>query len=71
MTLVDGDEEQDPTVQLWLLYFSSQHCLFTFDPENALKFINRAIEHTPTVCDLFLLKAKIYQCMETKKLQPS
>lgn len=64
MTLDPSDEtEQDPTVQLWLYYFNSQHFLLTHQPEKALTFINKAIEHTPTVCDLFLFKAKIYQYM--------
>jgi N-alpha-acetyltransferase 15/16, NatA auxiliary subunit len=54
----DGSEaEQDPTVYLWLLYFSAQHFLFTNDFENAFKFIDEAIQHTPTVVELYILKA--------------
>lgn len=61
------EEEQDPTVQLWLYYFVSQHYLYINQPDEALAYINKAIDHTPTVCDLFLLKAKIYQYMGNKE----
>ena len=46
---------------MWLLYFTAQHyyCLREFD--TALKFINQAIEHTPTVIDLYIVKARIYK----------
>lgn len=60
--LSEADEvEQDPTVQLWLLYFSAQHSYFLKDFTKALQFINEAIEHTPTVVDLYIVKAKIYK----------
>jgi len=58
----EGDaEEQDPTVQLWMLYFVSQHYYFRKNYELALEYIGKAIEHTPTVVDLYVLKAKIYK----------
>jgi tetratricopeptide (TPR) repeat protein len=61
-TLEKGDkDEQDPTVMLWLLYFISHHYLFKKDVENALKYVNMAIEHTPTLLDLYTLKGKIMQ----------
>ena len=55
------EEEQDPTVYLWLLYFFAQHYYFLKDFDKALQFINEAIEHTPTVVDLYIVKAKIYK----------
>jgi len=57
----DDKDEQDPTVLLWLLYFISHHYLFKKDVENALKYVNQAIEHTPTLIDLYTLKGKIMQ----------
>ena len=57
----DDKQEQDPTVHLWLLYFISNHYLFRRDVENALKYVNLAIEHTPTLLDLYTLKGKIYR----------
>ena len=62
MTLRPGDDdEQDPTITLWLLYFSSQHALFQNKPSEAMTFVNRAIEQTPTLLELYTLKGKIYQ----------
>ena len=62
MTLRAGDDdEQDPTVMLWLLYFQSQHNLFQGKLSDAMDYVNRAIEHTPTLLELYTLKGKIYQ----------
>jgi len=47
-------------VQLWLYYFLSQHFLYQGMPEEALEWVNKAIEHTPTVPELYLVKAKIF-----------
>ena len=61
MTLSAGDEEeQDPTVQLWLYYFLAQHNLFQEKLAEAMEFVNMAIEHTPTLLELYTLKGKIY-----------
>jgi tetratricopeptide (TPR) repeat protein len=55
------DVEQDPTVLLWLYYFNSQHQLLIGNVDEALSYINKAIEHTPTVVELYTHKAKIMQ----------
>jgi len=60
-TLVGDEEEQDPTVYLWLLYFTAQHYYFLKDLDTSLKYINQAIDHTPTVIELYIIKAKIYK----------
>lgn len=57
----DDQDEQDPTVQLWLYYYLSKHNLNLEKIEEALEYINKAINHTPTVVDLYILKAKIIQ----------
>jgi peptide alpha-N-acetyltransferase len=31
------------------------------DSEKALNYLNKAIEHTPTVIELYTLKAKVYK----------
>ena len=62
MVLDETDkEEQDPTVQVWLYYYIGNHFLFLRDPGQALEFVNKAIEHTPTLLDLYTLKGKIMQ----------
>lgn len=55
------EEEQDPTANLWLLYFTAQHFYFKRDFMSALRYLDKAIEHTPTVVELYVLKAKIYK----------
>jgi peptide alpha-N-acetyltransferase len=68
MTFEGEQGEQDPTVQLWMTYFVAQHFYFRRNFEQALEYINKAIEHTPTVVDLYVLKAKIYKrAGDTKK----
>jgi len=61
MTLVGEEEEQDPTVHLWLLFFTAQHFYFKRDFARSFKYLDAAIEHTPTVVDLYVLKAKLYK----------
>lgn len=62
MVLDTSDEtEQDPTVQLWLYYFISHHYLFQRDLSKAFEYVNKAIEHTPTLLELYTLKGKIYE----------
>jgi N-alpha-acetyltransferase 15/16, NatA auxiliary subunit len=61
MTLsANDDQEQDPTVLLWLLYFISYHYMWVRDYKQALVYVNRAIEHTPTLIELYTLKGKIH-----------
>jgi N-alpha-acetyltransferase 15/16, NatA auxiliary subunit len=55
---LDG-EECDPTVTVWLLYFTAYHFYFKRDFPKALDFLSQAILHTPTLIDLYTLKAKV------------
>ncbi|XP_071786525.1 N-alpha-acetyltransferase 15, NatA auxiliary subunit-like [Asterias amurensis] len=54
----DCDPEA-PTVLLWTLYFLAQHYDQLRNMEKALEYVNRAVEHTPTLIELFIIKAKI------------
>uniref|UniRef100_A0AAQ4Q3I3 N-alpha-acetyltransferase 15, NatA auxiliary subunit a n=1 Tax=Gasterosteus aculeatus aculeatus TaxID=481459 RepID=A0AAQ4Q3I3_GASAC len=56
----DGKEEP-PTTLLWVQYFLAQHFDFIDQPSLALEYINTAIDSTPTLIELFLIKAKIYK----------
>ena len=51
--------ESSPTTLLWVLHFLAQHFDLLGDSFKALEFINKAIEHTPTLLELLLVKAKI------------
>lgn len=46
---------------LWTLYFLAQHYDYLRDTQKALEFINAAIEHTPTLIELFVCKGRIYK----------
>lgn len=69
----DDEEELDPTVQLWLYLFQSQHYMRYAKhggPEyytKSMEYVNKAIEHTPTVIELYIHKAKLYQQMGNQK----
>lgn len=59
-TFGSGDKEI-PTVLLWTYYFIAQHYDYVGDYEAALKYIDLAIEHTPTVVELYMTKGRIYK----------
>jgi len=46
---------------MWLYAFLAQHNLRLANGAEAFKFIEKAIAHTPTVVELYLIKAKILQ----------
>ncbi|KTW25793.1 hypothetical protein T552_03406 [Pneumocystis carinii B80] len=57
----NGTKNNDPTVLLWILYFLAQHYDYLRETEKALIYIDKAIEHTPTLVELYLTKARIYK----------
>lgn len=50
---------QPPTAILWLYYYLGQHYDYKKDFERAIAIVEKAIEHTPTLIELFVLKGKI------------
>ncbi|XP_055389551.1 N-alpha-acetyltransferase 15, NatA auxiliary subunit [Condylostylus longicornis] len=46
---------------LWTTLFLAQHYDYLRDTEKALNYINIAIEHTPTLIELFVAKGRIYK----------
>ncbi|XP_055911380.1 N-alpha-acetyltransferase 15, NatA auxiliary subunit [Eupeodes corollae] len=46
---------------LWTTLFLAQHYDFMRETEKALEFINIAIDHTPTLIELFVTKGRIYK----------
>ncbi|EGV63311.1 hypothetical protein CANTEDRAFT_106172 [Yamadazyma tenuis ATCC 10573] len=49
----------DPTIKVWGLYFLSQLSLYQKDLATATKYIDTALEHSPTLVELYILKARI------------
>ncbi|XP_037025681.1 N-alpha-acetyltransferase 16, NatA auxiliary subunit [Bradysia coprophila] len=57
-----ADLAQEPaSALLWTLYFMAQHYDHLRDTTKALEYINAAIEHTPTLIELFVTKGRIYK----------
>ncbi|KAF9128228.1 N-alpha-acetyltransferase 16, NatA auxiliary subunit [Mortierella sp. 14UC] len=54
-----GAVVEPPTALLWTLYFLAQHFDYKRETEQALGYINRAIEHTPTLVELYMAKGRI------------
>lgn len=46
---------------LWTYFYLAQHYDFLKDYSKALHYINLAIEHTPTLIELFVCKGRIYK----------
>jgi len=48
-----------PTVYLWCLYYLAQHYDYNGDTGRALSLVDQAIEHTPTLIEIYVVKARI------------
>ncbi|KAL0273209.1 UNVERIFIED_CONTAM: hypothetical protein PYX00_005941 [Menopon gallinae] len=57
----DKGEEEPASALLWTYYFLAQHYDHLGSTKVALDFINLAIDHTPTLIDLFVAKGRIYK----------
>ncbi|KAL7886236.1 hypothetical protein AOLI_G00065310 [Acnodon oligacanthus] len=57
----DDGKTEPPTTLLWVQYFLAQHFDYIGHHGTAFEYINTAIESTPTLIELFLIKAKIYK----------
>ncbi|XP_054829729.1 N-alpha-acetyltransferase 16, NatA auxiliary subunit [Eublepharis macularius] len=57
----DNGEREPPTTLLWVRYFLAQHFDKLGQFSVALDYINSAVASTPTLIELFYLKAKIYK----------
>uniref|UniRef100_A0A6M2DS14 Putative acetyltransferase n=1 Tax=Xenopsylla cheopis TaxID=163159 RepID=A0A6M2DS14_XENCH len=58
----DDNQGQAPaSALLWTYYFLAQHYDHLKDTAKALEYIDAAIEHTPTLIELFVTKGKIFK----------
>lgn len=48
-----------PTVNVWTQFFLAQHFLHLKNLDDALKYVDSAIDHSPTLVELYMLKARI------------
>lgn len=49
---------------LWTYYYLAQHYDHLRRTDLALDYVDKAIEHTPTLIELFMCKGKIYKHVE-------
>lgn len=63
--LLFADSESLPkepaSALLWAFYYLAQHYDFLGDTERAVSYIDAAIDHTPTLIELFVTKGRIYK----------
>ncbi|RWS22918.1 N-alpha-acetyltransferase 15: NatA auxiliary subunit-like protein, partial [Leptotrombidium deliense] len=52
---------EDATCILFVNYFLAQHYDYLKQFETALTYVNEALRHTPTLIELYVIKAKIYK----------
>jgi hypothetical protein len=50
---------ESPTTYIWSLYFLAQHHSYLHRQSKALALVTAALEHTPTLPELLMLKARI------------
>lgn len=48
-----------PTVFVWANYFLSQHYLYLGDTTRAMAYVDTALNHSPTLVELYILKARV------------
>ena len=53
------DPDEPPTTYLWTLYYLAQHHSTLSRPARALSMVELALEHTPTLPELYTCKARI------------
>jgi len=54
-------DEEPPTALLFTLMTLAEHFDFMGETHKALEYVNEAIEHTPTLVELYACKARIYK----------
>lgn len=49
----------NPTVKVWTLYFLAQFYLYKNDLKSANQYIDQALDHSPTLVELYIVKARV------------
>jgi len=60
-TPCDPAKEEPPTSLLFTLMIAAYHFDFVGETKRALEFADRAMEHTPTLVEIYTCKARIYR----------
>lgn len=57
----DSATREDTTCVLWCYYYLAQHFDYLEMYDQALNYVTKAMDHTPTLIELLTIKAKIYK----------
>ena len=66
LNCASGGDLEPPTAILWVYHFLAQHFDYLRDSKKAMEYIDKALEHTPTLIEAYMVKARIYKVMETE-----
>ncbi|ODV81632.1 N-terminal acetyltransferase A, auxiliary subunit [Suhomyces tanzawaensis NRRL Y-17324] len=55
----EASESSNPTIKLWTTYFLAQHYLYLNNLTKASEHIDAALKHSPTLVELYIIKARI------------
>ncbi|KAI5967952.1 hypothetical protein CANMA_002720 [Candida margitis] len=55
----EAPKNPNPTVTVWTYFYLAQHFLYKEDLDTALSYIDLAVEHSPTLVELYIIKARI------------
>ncbi|XP_068907663.1 N-alpha-acetyltransferase 16, NatA auxiliary subunit isoform X2 [Tenebrio molitor] len=58
---VNNGPKEPASALLWVYYYLAQHHDYLDQTEKAVSYIDAAIEHTPTLIELFVTKGRIYK----------
>ena len=56
-----GEVKEDPSVLLWTYFFIAQQYDQLRKTDRALEYIDKVLQHTPTLIEGYMVKAKIYK----------
>jgi len=57
----NGEVKEDPSVLLWTYFFIAQQYDQLRKTDRALEYIDKVLQHTPTLIEGYMVKAKIYK----------
>ncbi|XP_071055801.1 N-alpha-acetyltransferase 15, NatA auxiliary subunit isoform X2 [Onthophagus taurus] len=60
-TTTNNGPREPASALLWVYYYLAQHYDHLKDTKKALQYIDAAIEHTPTLIELYVTKGRIYK----------
>ena len=61
---ISGGDLEPPTAVLWVYHFLAQHFDYLRDSKKAMEYIDKALEHTPTLIEAYMVKARIYKVLK-------